>query len=308
MPGSPLPIRRSWPGREATALAWSADGSLFASAIRSEITVSAGEPADSDLRVLMPGPVLSLAFGDDQLLAAPFRMALGDGAVLDDVTPALTADLPAAGYLLRACVWSPSADRAVLAGQYQPPRGIPAKPGWSGPSARVVSARGEQTSVLWEGTAVAGLTVAAGADWTAFADTTVRLVRTSADAATPDELATRDAVARALAFDAGEGRVAVGFADGWVSVFDTETGATAASWRAHDGDVHALVWVGGQLVTGGAEGSVRVFAVGGEALASSEPREYQPIVALAVHPDGDRMLASVGGPRAELLEFRLGGD
>ena len=169
----------------------------------------------------------------------------------------------------------------------------------------MVSFRGDRTSLLWEGTAVAGLVVAAGTDWTAFADTTVRLIWASGDVSTPDEVATRDAVARALAFDGEETRLAVGFADGWVAVFDTATGTGAASWQAHDGDVHALAWVGDRLVTGGAEGSVRVFDAGGQAMASSEPSEYQPIVALAVHPDGDLLRASVGGPRAELLEFHL---
>ena len=259
-----------------------------------------------------PGPVLALAFSDDELLAAPFRLAPADGAVIGDASSALAADLPASGttgYLLRAAAWSPTGDRAVLAGQYQPPRGVPAKPGWSGPAARVVSVRDDQASVLWEGTAVGTLAVAAGADWTAFADSTVRLLRSSADGAAPGEPVAFGAVARALAFNDGESRLAAGFADGTVAVLDTATGATEATWRAHDGDVHALAWVGDRLVTGGAEGSVRVFAVGGgaggEAMASSEPREYQPIVALAVHPDGVRLLASVGGPRAELLEFQL---
>jgi WD40 repeat protein len=345
-----LSVTRTWPGREGTSIAWSPDGTSFASAIRTEINVVTGsghEPAaagdfpgngdagangnsrdsgDSrdnggarDRSIVTPGPVLSLAFArsGDQLLAAPYRVDLSDGAVLVDATTALTVDLPregAKGFEVLAAAWSPDGAVAVLAGRYRPPRGTPARQGWSGPGTRVVRSVGDAASLLWDSASAGDLVVAAGRDWLAFADTTVRVVPRSGGAGSTREsradirdLATHDAVARTLALDDDEKRLAVGFADGYVSVYTITDGSTVAAWRAHETDVGAVVWLGDRLLSGGADGSLRLFASDGAAIAASDPREFQPIVALAVHPSGETVRASIGGPRAELLEFDLAG-
>jgi len=307
MPGSPLSVRRSWPGREGTFIAWSADGSRFASAIRSTITVSGADPGDDESRIDTAGPVLSLAFRGDRLLAAPYQIGIADSAVLTTVTAALDVGLPAearGSYALRAAAWSPDGVLAVLAGTYQPPRGIPARAGRPGPAARVVLSTDDAT-LLWEGTTVGELVVGAGASWVVFADTAVRVVPRSDPGSPPREWATPDAAVRALAFDSTESRLAVGSADGTVRICSSPDGGIAATWQAQPADVYALAWAGDRLITGGGDGTVRLWDADGGALGATDPREFQPIVALAVHPDGSVVRASVGGPRAELLEIDL---
>ena len=341
MSGRPLPVAQSWPGLEGTSIAWSPDGTLFASAVRTEITVTtesgreppadgysrnsgdhddSGDPGNPHgPRITAPDRVLALAFArsGDQLLAAPYRVDLSDGAVLVDATPALTVDLPregAKGFEVVAAAWSPDGAVAVLAGRYRPPRGTPTRQGWSGPATRVVRSAGDAASLLWESASAGDLVVAAGRDWLAFADTTVRVVPRSDAAGSAREsradirdLATHDAVARTLAFDDDEKRLAVGFADGYVAVYTITDGSTVAAWRAHEADVWALAWLGDRLLSGGGDGSVRLFTSEGASIAASDPREFQPIVALAVHPSGEAVRASIGGPRAELLELDLAG-
>ena len=304
MPGSPLSIRRSWPGREASALAWSADGERFASAIRSTVTVSDADPVDDDPRIVAPGPVLSLAFCGDRLLAAPYQIGLADAEVLAAATAGPT-DATGGDYAVRAGAWSPDGAVAILACRYLPPRGLPARPGGTGPAGRVVCVTGDTTTEIWSGVPVGDVVVTAGADWLAFADTTLRLVGRTDLSTPPIDLVTRDASVRTVAFDLGESRLAAGWADGSVTVCSTTDGAVAASWSVQDADVQAVAWVGDRLLVGSADGTVRLFTAGGEALGGSDPREHQPIVALAVDPGGGLVRASVGGPRAELLEFRL---
>ena len=309
----PLPVVRSWPGIEGTSIAWSPDGTVFASAIRTEIAVTSDDPPGR--RITAPDRVLSLAFAasGDQLLAAPYRVDLSDGSILADATDALSAGLPregAKGFGIRAAAWSPDGAVTVVAGQYQPPRGTPAREGWSGPATRVVCSEGDDASLVWESASAGDLVVAAGRSWLAFADTTVRLVpRPDGSGAPPEpiELGSHDSVARTLAFDDDESHLAVGFADGSAAVYATADGTSVAAWHAHDADVWALAWLGDRLLSGGGEGSVRLFTSQGAPIAASDPREFQPIVALAVHPGGESARASIGGPRAELLELDLTG-
>lgn len=301
----PLQVSRTWPDRESSALAWADDGVTFASAIRTTITLTEHEGHDRDIAA--PGSVLGLAFDPtgQRLLAAPYSFDLPGGTLAGDATDALTQGLPqeaARGFELEAAAADGRA--IVLAGRYRPPRGLPPQSGWSGPASRIVLQSGDTPTVVWEG--VAGdLTVACGAAaLVAFADKTVRIVGRNGDGAAT-ELGSGPAVARALAFDPAEERLAAGFADGTVIVWSIAGGTPTAQWQAQESDVWALAWPGDRLLTGGGDGSVRLFTADGTAVASTGVQQHRPITALAVHPDGRSALAAVGGPYPEVLEIDL---
>ena len=306
MAAEQLQLGRTWPGREASALAWADDEGTFASAIRTRITLTEADRHDRDIDA--PGSVLGLALDPTgrQLLAAPYTFDLPAGTLAADATNALTHDLPgeaARGFEVVAAAAAADGRATVVAGRYRPPRGVPAKPGWSGPGTRVALQTDDGPTIVWEG--VGGdLTVACAASVAAFADTTVRLVDRVRNAEVT-ELGTGPAVARALAFDSAEGRLAAGFADGTVMVFSVVEGTLLAQWHPQESDVWALAWAGDRLLTGGGDGSVRLFAVDGSAVASTDPQQYRPITALAVHPGGDRALAAARGPYPELVEIDL---
>ena len=119
------------------------------------------------------------------------------------------------------------------------------------------------------------------------------------------DLDTHDSVARTLAFDDDETHLAVGFADGAAAVYATADGTTVASWQAHEADVWAR-----QGRRPAAERRGRTDPSGSSPRRAPRSRratrgEFQPIVALAVHPSGESVRASIGGPRAELLELDL---
>jgi WD40 repeat protein len=115
------------------------------------------------------------------------------------------------------------------------------------------------------------------------------------------------AVARVLAFDSAQERLAAGFADGSVIVFSIADCAPTAQWQAHESDVWALAWRGDRLLTGGGDGSVRLFMADGTPVASTAAQQHRPITALAVHPDGHSALAAGGGPAPEVVEIHLPG-
>ena len=322
MTGGVLRVVRSWPGRDATALAWSADGRRFASAQHRDITVTTAakdadptadpaQPSDDDTRVTTPGPVLSLAFGSagDVLLAAPFTIEWPSGSLVQDLTPALTDGLPSPavrGFGLDAAAFTPDGRAALLSGQYRPPRGLPSQPGWSGPTKRVILTDGDSATLLWsEG--VGRFVLACADSVAAFADTTVRIVRRTPPGTEPrpQTLGGHDTAVRALAFGPGGKLLAAGFADGNVVVWSLSSGLESARWQAHDTDVLTLDWAGDRLVTGGSDGSVRLFDADGGALAGTDPQSGRPVVALAAHPEGHAVLAALRGTAADVVELDL---
>jgi WD40 repeat protein len=298
----PLTLRQSWPGREGTALAWSADGRHFASAVRSEITVSGPALRNDDPHLNTPQPVHALVFCDDVLLAAPYRIGVDALTVLDAAGADGSEGDPSPG-AIRAAAWTPDGNTAVLALRREPPRGVPARTGGPGPADRVIRVGADVVTEVWSGNAVGSLVVAAGEDVLLFADTTVRATSVAGSPA-PHDVIGREVSARAVSLDPDRSRVAVGWADGQVTVCGVD-GSAASTWRAHDTDALVVSWLDDRVLTGGDDGTVRLFSADGDPIAASRPRDFQPIVALAVHPDRTTVRASVGGPRAELLEFEL---
>lgn len=296
-----LSPRRRWPGREATALCFSTDGERFAGAIRREVVLTDTEAVEEDpgTRIELPGPVFSLSWSADGVLAAPYRLS-AEGDVMTAASGGWDGS-----YRTEAAAFSPDGEVAILAGRFQPARGIPARPETAEPASRVACWTADRVVQLSAGATVGSVVVAAGHSFLAFADTQARLVLRQDLVVTSLDSAPGDSSVRAMAFDAGEDRLAAAFADGSVTIWSTATGGVAGRWPAHQGDIGALTWVGERLVSGGEDGTVRLWAADGESLATSEPREFQPIAALAVHPGGSLLRASVGGPRAELLEFEL---
>ena len=88
-------------------------------------------------------------------------------------------------------------------------------------------------------------------------------------------------------------------------VFSIAERTLLAQWHPQESDVWALAWAGDRLLTGGGDGSVRLFAVDGSAVASTDPQQHRPITALAVRPDRNRVLVAAGGPYPELIEIDL---
>ena len=93
-----------------------------------------------------------------------------------------------------------------------------------------------------------------------------------------------------------EGELAVGTASGQLVRFDGD-GAVAGRWRAHEGPVTALTGAGDVLASGGADGTVRIWAGG----SLRDEVDVGGAVSSLAWTEDERVIALRGGPGGVLL-------
>jgi WD40 repeat protein/tRNA A-37 threonylcarbamoyl transferase component Bud32 len=93
--------------------------------------------------------------------------------------------------------------------------------------------------------------------------------------------------------------------DGTVCVWDLDKAATVKTFRGHPGAAWAAAPGGRRLYSGGAEGTVRIWDVDAGREVASWGGQPGPIRALAVSPDGTRLLVGAGN-EVRLLDAASG--
>lgn len=91
--------------------------------------------------------------------------------------------------------------------------------------------------------------------------------------------------------------LASGDAEGFVHVWDAESGKLRKSFKAHEGTVRTLAFApdGARLASGGQDGALRLWSVEGEEIWKKEPHpEY--VSAVTFSPDG-KLIATGGGEK-----------
>jgi WD40 repeat protein len=148
--------------------------------------------------------------------------------------------------------------------------------------------------------------LAVGARYVAAAFTTVRLWRRGQGGA-PKALAHHTFEVTALAFGPADALLLSGDAKGGAALWDPATGARRADWPAHTGRVEAAAWdaTRGHLWTGGGDGELRAWDPSAVSAPLLSRALDGAVEALAISPDGKRLLASVGAPNHRLVVFEL---
>jgi WD40 repeat protein len=96
---------------------------------------------------------------------------------------------------------------------------------------------------------------------------------------------------------AADGDIAVGLASGRIHSFGDADGRDPATWEGHGASVTAVAWSGDELVSGGYDGSVRVWTDGTEVARSDTGAPVDAVLGL----DDGRVVAKVGGQAGRLL-------
>jgi WD40 repeat protein len=302
MTGLVLTREREWREGTGTRVAYAPDGRSWAcsSSLRLHVYEDDALVASASAAGTLLGE-LAFALDGTRVLVAP--LAYDRAARAWQPSPPMheliAAGLPlaaSAGLTASAGAWSPDGSALALYAEYRPPRGLPAREGWSGPAARLVLRDHERTRVLWEGARTdPHSAIVVGDDLVAAGGRAID-VRARPDGRPLAALAALPAVARVLRLDAQARRLAAGSADGTVAVWDAQTWNELARWQAHPGEAAGLAWRpdDGALATGGEDGAVRLWSPAGEQLA--ETMLDAPVKGLAFHPSGERLLAAQDGP------------
>src|SRR5919198_24767 len=148
---------REWREARAARVAFAPDGVLWACSTAQELQVYEGDELVATAAA--PGEVLGeLTFSLDgaRVLVAPlaYEVAAREWAPRPPVLEALAVGLEpdaATGFAASAGAWAPDGSALAIYGEYRPPRGLPARGGWEGPSARLVLLEDGVPRVLWEG-------------------------------------------------------------------------------------------------------------------------------------------------------------
>lgn len=112
----------------------------------------------------------------------------------------------------------------------------------------------------------------------------------------PVTLSGRDNTVRSMAFEPGGEKIAVGYADGTLRIYDELDDTHFRDAYAHFGHVLAIVWLrkSGYLVTAGEEGRVKLWLADRAVLGDAETFgvHADEVTALAVSPEDPALFAS----------------
>jgi hypothetical protein len=304
-----LELAREWQDAMGARVAYAPDGDAWACSSRQELRLFEDDALVAAEGVA--GEILGeLAFSTDgaRVLVAPlaYDRAARAWAPRPPVAETLATGLgseAAAGFMASAGAWSADGTALALYGEYRPPRGVPGRSGWSGPTARLVLLDRGEALVVWEGARSEPRTAIVVGDALVASGGRAIDVRDRASGRPLAVLNAFPAVARVLRL-AGS-RLAAGSADGSVALWDAESWEELARWQAHEGEAAGLAWrPGGEsLATGGEDGLVRLWSLEGEALGEIDVGA--PVTGLAFHPGGDRLLAARAGPAGGVAALQL---
>jgi len=130
-------------------------------------------------------------------------------------------------------------------------------------------------------------------------DRVVRL--TELESGRETELPLGDSWARALSYSPDGRALAAGTADGRVVLFDLEAGAQLGEVLRHEGDVRALAFVGGRIISGGDDGRVQIMEA--EKLATLSALELgSPVRVLAASSSARKIAVGLGAGQVAILD------
>ena len=97
---------------------------------------------------------------------------------------------------------------------------------------------------------------------------------------------------QALAFSPDGGRLAVGYADAAVKIFDVEGEGRAIELRGHGGSIQAIAFSpdGTRVITGSSDFTARVWSAAGGPASTVLSRHGDLVIAVAFSPDGSRVV------------------